>query len=539
MTLKPGNAGNGEQAQPLVLVADDDDLVRQALGLFLQEDGYRVVEAADGKQAVAVFFRDTPDIVLMDANMPHMDGFVACREIKQSAAGAEVPVLIVTVMEDEHSIDRGFEAGADDYIPKPFNWALLSRRVRNLIERKRAESERVRLEAKLRQAQKMEAIGRLAGGIAHDFNNILASIIGHAELAQSICHHRRDEELGEFLRDITESGRRGQQLIGQILTFSHGGEPQRQSVDAQRLMQRVEADARLLLPEGIRLHHWYEQSGLSLMADPVQLQRVFINLVVNARDAMEGEGDVQLSLLARRGLDVVCAACQAPVRGDFVELSVADTGRGISPERLARIFEPFYTNKDIGKGTGLGLAVVHGIVHDHGGHILVDSAPGQGSRFRILLPMATGELPAVAEAETRPESPVEIGREFNGRVLVVDDEPAVGRFLQRLLMSMGFEVVLENGPEQALERFRQAPDAFDLVFTDQTMPGMEGAELARHMLALRPALPIILCTGFSATLSHEKARQMGIGGLLSKPFEITRLQAMIRRLLSTPGQQAS
>ncbi len=515
----------------MVLVADDDELVRQALCAFLLGDNYRVVEARDGRQAVAVFCRDRPDIVLMDANMPELDGFAACREIKNLPQGEHVPVLIVTVMEDEQSIDQGFQAGADDYIPKPFNWALLSRRVRNLIERRRAERERARLESRLRQAQKLEAIGRLTGGIAHDFNNILASIIGHAELTLALCQRRRDQELSEFLEDIVLSGRRGQRLIEQMLAFSHGGESRRRCVSAEQLLQRIEADARSLLPAEVELHHWYERSGLSLLADPLELQRVFMNLVINARDAMDGGGHLQFSLLARRGLDEVCASCQEVITGEMIEISVADTGRGIAPERLNRIFEPFYTGKGVGKGTGLGLAVVHGIVHEHGGHILVDSAPGQGSRFRVLLPMASGPTEGL-DPERGSDPVVGLANTVSGRVLVVDDEPVVARFLERLLGSMGLEVRVETGACEALARFRADPAAVDLVFTDQSMPELNGMELARRMLRVRPDLPIVLCTGFSPELDQERARRMGIREILSKPFEIGYLQRMIQRLLT-------
>jgi CheY-like chemotaxis protein len=254
------------------------------------------------------------------------------------------------------------------------------------------------------------------------------------------------------------------------------------------------------------------------MLDPVQLDQILLNLSINARDAMAGMGRVEVALrtTALRG-KAVCASCRKRFRGEFAELEVADSGPGIAPHVLERMFEPFFTTKDVGRGSGMGLATVHGIVHEHGGHVIVESTPGAGSRFRILLPMRAGDAPA-----PRPERPA--GRRkaaLRGRVLVVDDEKAVADFMRELLESWGLEATAVTSPLGVLEQV--ARERYDFVILDQTMPGITGMNLAREIAAAHPGLPVVIYTGNSDRVDREELDAAGVSALLEKPVEPAKL----------------
>jgi CheY-like chemotaxis protein len=250
------------------------------------------------------------------------------------------------------------------------------------------------------------------------------------------------------------------------------------------------------------------------MLDPVQLDQILLNLTINARDAMAGIGRIDVAVhTTKLPGKAVCASCRKRFRGEFAELRVADSGPGIAPKVLERMFEPFFTTKDVGRGSGMGLATVHGIVHEHGGHVIVESTPGAGSRFRILLPIHGGDAPAA-----RPARPA--GRrkaELHGRVLVVDDEKAVADFMRELLESWGLEATAETNPLGVLERV--ARERYDFVILDQTMPGISGVNLAREIAAARPGLPVVLYTGNSDRVDRQELSAAGVRALLQKPVE--------------------
>lgn len=403
---------------------------------------------------------------------------------------------------------------------------------REITERKEAEERRARLEAELRRAQKMEAIGQLTGGIAHDFNNILTSVMGYIVLAIERQAASGDERLAAYLDKAHESCDRARRLIEQMLMFSRG---QRGAPRPITLAEKVERSLSLLqpvMPATISLETALDRDAPAIMLDPVQLEQVLMNLCINARDALHGAGRIGISVSRTHVSDTLCSACRKPADGAFVELCVEDDGPGIAPEVLERIFEPFYSTKEVGKGTGMGLATLHGIAHEHGGHVIVETAPGNGARFRVLFPTLPhdqpGALRAVAAATATPLPVLALG----GSVLVVDDEKTVGQFMRELLRTWGLDATFISDAREAFDLIAQNPARFDLVITDQAMPRMTGVELARALASVRADLPVVLYTGFPDRIEKGELAAADIRGMLAKPVDPQSLAAI---LISTLG----
>ncbi len=397
--------------------------------------------------------------------------------------------------------------------------------------RKRAEEERARHEAQLRQSQKMEAIGHLAGGIAHDFNNILASITGYLALAGERQAELGDARLERYLDQAGVAARRARDLVRQLLTFSRGQRGTPRPLSLRMLVEDLAQFLGPMLPSTVLFEVEVGAPSACAMADPVQLEQVLMNLCINARDAIGGHGCIRIAVERPEPAEAVCASCRATVRtGQHYALVVADEGPGIPPEVLERMFEPFFTTKEVGKGSGMGLATVHGIVHDHGGHVLIDTGPDRGTTFRVL-------LPALPETEARcggdRSMPRPAGRErLTGRVLLVDDEELVTGFLRELLEGWGVDVAVAGDGLAARETFATDPQGFDAVLSDQTMPRMTGLELAREIRRLAPDTPVLLFSGYAEGLSDEVLEAAGVVSLLHKPVEpatlYERLQAVLQ-----------
>jgi signal transduction histidine kinase/CheY-like chemotaxis protein len=409
--------------------------------------------------------------------------------------------------------------------------------VRDITASKQADAQRAALEAKLRQAQKMEAIGHLTGGIAHDFNNILQSIVGYIVLAGERQRELGDARLGRYLGQVHAAAQRASTLIRQMLTFSRGHRGDRKPTRPAPLMHEVIQMLHATLPSTITLRASADVEAPTVLVDPVQFEQVLLNLSINARDAMRNTGEIEVSVGYAEGVDDVCASCRQSVSGDFVELAVRDSGPGIAPTVAEHMFEPFYTTKDVGKGSGMGLAMVHGIVHDHGGHILVDTRAAEGTTVRVLLPPieAPSGLPVGADI-ARPEPGAK--PRLQGRVLVADDEATVRELLRELLTGWGLDVVLAPTGVEALAAFIADPAAFDILLTDQTMPGMTGLALAREVTRLRPELPVLLSTGFGDDLPDQEIAAAGIRHVARKPVEPADLRAHLVRLLATGAASA-
>ncbi|VAW90826.1 hypothetical protein MNBD_GAMMA22-1255 [hydrothermal vent metagenome] len=396
---------------------------------------------------------------------------------------------------------------------------------RDVTERRAGEIEREELQNQLVQSQKMEALGQLTGGIAHDFNNILASILGYTELAILRSTEFIDEKLDEYLLQVQQSGERARDLISQMLAFGRTSNTKPQATKIDLIVNEVTKLLDSILPSTIQIKLDFDENIPPVMMDPVQLHQIVMNLCINARDAMNGDGVITIKVLNVVTQETLCTSCQHKIRGSYIELCVEDMGCGIDSTTLTRIFEPFYSSKPVDKGTGMGLSVVHGIVHQVQGHILVDSIPNSGTRFSILFPV-TDELEQRREPEIIPPRLIN-----EGHILVVDDEESLTKFITELLDIHGFQVTVANSGSKGLEIYKNDPESFDLVITDQTMPGMTGIELSKNLKQLNSALPIILCTGYSEQVSSENAHLHGISEYLTKPVSREVLLNTISNLL--------
>lgn len=387
---------------------------------------------------------------------------------------------------------------------------------------KNAEKEQKRLESQLRQTQKMEAIGTLAGGIAHDFNNILSAIIGYTEIAMHDAP--KGSELQITLQKVLKGGDRAKDLVKQILTFSRQSEIEPKPVKVKAIVTEALKLLRASLPTTIEVR-LNLQSNSAVMADPTQIHQIVMNLCANAGQAMHAKGGILDINLKEVKLDSEFAA-QHPgiVPGAYINLNVGDTGHGIPAEIQDRIFDPFFTTRGKVEGTGMGLSVVHGIVTSHGGAMTVASEPGTGSVFSVFLPV----IEEWFELETEVEKTILKGTE---RILFIDDEEPLTDMGKRMLESLGYDVVATTSSIEALELFKAQADRFDLVITDLTMPHMTGENLAKELMQIRPDVPVILCTGFSARIDEKKAMAMGIRAFISKPILKHEIAKIIRAVI--------
>ena len=394
--------------------------------------------------------------------------------------------------------------------------------VLDLTERRKAELERRRLQTRLAQSQKMESIGNLAGGIAHDFNNILASIIGFTELA--LHDAEKGTELEDCLKEVYAGGNRAKELVKQILAFARQSDEVTKPVQLSSIAREVLKLIRSTIPTSIAIEKQIESSSL-VIGNPVQLHQVFLNLFTNASQAMKDQGGI-LSVEMR---DVVIDIGKKwdtlhLDEGEYIEVIVSDTGEGIESDILDQIFEPYFTTKEPGEGSGMGLAVVSGIVESYGGKIIAESIPGERTQFFMYLPITK----KLAQQHSYDEVKLPSGKE---RILFVDDEPPLARMGGRLLERLGYSVETRTSSTEALELFRSKPDEFDLVITDMTMPHMMGDKLAVELQQIRSDIPIILCTGYSAIISEEKAKEIGIKAFTYKPIAKADLANTIREVL--------
>ncbi len=394
------------------------------------------------------------------------------------------------------------------------------------------EANRVETQVRLAQAQKMEAIGTLAGGIAHDLNNILMPILGYAQLLRELVDSGQPIDV-EMLDQILVSGKRAKETVGRILAFSRQQKTEQRVVILSDLVKEV---LRLIggsLPATIETELCLATAADSVFANPAELHQVIMNLCTNAYHAMRDKGGhLQVSLSEHHGPLLGWTLNQRPMPAAMVRLTVRDTGSGIPTELLPKIFEPFFTTKKQGEGTGMGLAIVHGVVTRCKGAISVESTVGQGTAFHVYLPLHTASSSAPVagrRAETTGDAvvPAASGRQ-RVRVLYVDDEFSVARLAQRFLERHGLDIKTENDSAKALTMLQTRMDDFDVLVTDQTMPSVSGLELAQQVLHLKPGFPIIMCTGYSETASPEMAAAAGIRGYLSKPVDYAEMAALIR-----------
>jgi PAS domain S-box-containing protein len=391
--------------------------------------------------------------------------------------------------------------------------------VKDISRQKEAQREKAELEMALQQAQKMEAIGTLAGGVAHDFNNILAAIIGFTEF--SLLELPPDSPLEPNLQEVMKAGKRARDLVNQILTFAKNSREAVRPIHVSPIADEALKLLRSTIPASIEIRRQIRAAS-PILADPVKIHQVFMNICVNAAQSMQNGGILEMAVADVNKDDIPPARCRNLPQEHYLEIRISDTGSGIPPYAIGMIFEPYFTTKEVGSGSGLGLSVVHGIVKSYGGAIFVDSEMGQGTVFTIYFPTTRGE-------------PKEIPMESSGlpggneHILVVDDEPAITKMISQLLGRLGYSVTAKTESAAALAVFQSKPDAFDLLITDMTMPVLCGDVLARKIKQIRSEIPIILCTGYSKTLADKKPN--GISALLMKPVEQKKLADIVRELL--------
>ncbi|MEE9443724.1 MAG: response regulator, partial [candidate division Zixibacteria bacterium] len=384
-------------------------------------------------------------------------------------------------------------------------------------------TEQKRLENQLQQAQRMESLGTLAGGIAHDFNNILFPIVVYAEMA--LEDTPEDSPIRDNLNEILIGTKRARDLVKQILTFSRQADQELVPLKVQLVIREALKLIRSSLPSTIEIKQYISNKCGLVIANPTQIHQVAMNLITNAYHAMqETGGKLEVTLKeVDLGLEELKDPDMNP--GPYVCLTVADTGVGMDNIVLDRIFDPYYTTKEKDKGTGLGLAVVHGIVKSYKGDIRVDSEPGKGTVFHVYLPIIKTRV----ETEvTEVVAPIQRGHE---RIMLVDDEDQIVRMEKQMLERLGYHVTTRTSSIEALAAFQNNSDKFDLIITDMTMPNMTGAQLSQKLLEIRPDIPIIICTGFSEQIDAEKAKAMGISGYVMKPVVQSELAKKIREVL--------
>ncbi len=632
-----------------ILIVDDHAPNRDTLSGLLENDDYHLIEAGDGPEALRLAARQQPDLVLLDVMMPVMDGFEVCRRLRANPRLAEVPVIMVTALDDRESRIMGIGCGADDFISKPYDHAELRTRVRTITrlnrygrllrERAKVEeaSQRIReqaalidlatdaivvldtdgrvqswnpgaekvfgtsaedaggrslaalisrgdsarldkalieaqlagewrgdllairpngdnviahshwtllrhadgtprgiltvssdetefkkLQAQFFRAQRMESLGALAGGIAHDLNNMLAPVLMAAEMLQTSPPAEVQQAMA---RVIQTSAQRGAGLVRQILAFARGSEgAERTELQPGHLVRDVVGMARETFPKTITINSQASEELSLICADPTQIHQVLLNLLVNARDAMNASGTITVAA-ENRVLDAAFASQKPGAQaGPHVVLRVTDTGSGMTPEVLAKIWNPFFTTKPPGKGTGIGLSTVAKIVKEHGGFVDVTSQLGKGTSFAIYLPATGGTGPGTVVATS---APLPLGR--GERVLVVDDEAALAQMVQTLLAEHNYTATVADGPAAALSAFTQGGQ-FDLVLVDLNMPVMDGMRLAKVLHNIKPGLRVILVTG-SQEMMSEQTKLGQFAAVVAKPFTAeTLLVAMDKAL---------
>jgi DNA-binding response OmpR family regulator len=517
------------ESRPRILICDDDPSMTKSIKAVLDTGNYRVQMTNCSRHALTLIHAESPDLVILDVMMPEMTGFEVLDAVDREHCDAAF--IIVT---GEASVDSAIKAirkGASDYLRKPFEPDELIIRVENVLKQQQMKHDHVcvqaenrQLENQLRQSQKMEAIGTLTGGIAHDFNNVLSIILGNAELA--LAYMPSEDAAHLNLERILTASLRAREMIQQLLSFSRKEESGRKPLRLNSVITESLKLMRASLPTNISIKRYISTTECITIADATQIHQVMLNLCTNAAHAMESGGGVLTIRLDPVTLDSAAADTElAP--GNYARLVVTDTGHGIEKDIINRIFDPYFTTKETGKGTGMGLSVVHGIIKGIGGTIRAFSGPGRFTEFHLYLPRVDAIIdaePAIFNQQHLPG-----GHEH---ILIVDDEEMLMDMMRQVLEQLGYTVSAYTDSADALKAFLACPRVYDLLITDMTMPGMTGTGLAKAVKAVRSDLPIILCTGFNEQISQENSQSLGIQSLIMKPVGMQQLAETIRNVLT-------
>ena len=633
------NPTMNEQDKPLILVADDDITVRMIAIECLEQSGYAVAEAGNGREAVERCQKLQPQAVMLDVLMPEMDGYEACRQIRALPGNENLPILMMTALDDADSIHAAYEAGASEFTSKPINWTVEAHRFRSMLraaeavkevflskqewERTfnsldeivtimdtdltiiqaneaaqaaslnptetvvgracsdvycstsaRCEScpvreviatgqkkvfeqvneclkgtflvsvfpvfddagnlsrivhmakditEQQQLETEVRRAQKMDAIGTLSGGLAHDFNNLLQVIIGYSELVSR--GFSPEDKAYQHLETVKDAAWRGSEISRQLLAVGRKTESKKKPVQLSPIVENVSKLLERTIPKMIVQQLALSEDLWQVNADHAQLEQVLMNLAVNAGHAMPTGGEL---IYEARNIALGSEYCQIHPDvepGNYVMLGVTDTGCGMDAETQSHIFEPFFTTRATDKGTGLGLAMVYGIVKAHDGHLQCYSEVGKGTTFKIYIPALEG-IADIAESRIKDEQTMN----GNEMILLVDDEPGIRHLAKKLLNNAGYHVMQATNGQEALDIHADANGTIDLVILDMNMPVMGGVECLDHLQVSAPNLPVLLASGFACS---EESRKMMSDTVqyLNKPYHAKELLQKVRRML--------
>jgi len=552
-----------------ILAIDDnqDNLISIKAMLKLFVAGCEILTATSGIEGIQRAISTQPDTILLDIHMPLMDGFEVCRKLKSLAQTRHIPVVMLTAVKtDTENRVKALDYGADAFLAKPINEAELAAQVKAMLrikkaedvlrtekdmlekqvrqrlndlvianekllkeisEREKTEIERKKLEKQLQQAQKMEAVGALAGGIAHDFNNILYPLIGFAEILKEDIPEK--SPLNESVDEILQASFRARDLVKQILTFSRQMDQEIKPIKVQKVLNEAIRLSNSIIPSTITIRQDITMDCSPVLADSTQIHQLIMNLVTNAYHAMQDSGGILSVSLKEIELSSNSLSIENFSPGGFLCLTIKDTGKGIAPDTLPKIFDPYFTTKGVDEGTGLGLSVVHGIVKNSKGEIIVKSAPDKGTSFEIYLPVYKEKKNSRYQ---RPKEPLPKGNE---RILLVDDENHVLNIEKQLLKRLGYHVTSMVNSKDAFSLFASQPEQFDIIITDLTMPGLTGVQLSRKIIELRPDIPIIMCTGFSDKNNHALLEQKGVKKILMKPIVMSDLALTVKKVLKNAG----
>ena len=547
-----------------ILAIDDktDNLITISALLKVMIPGCEVITANSGPTGIFEAETQLPDSILLDIKMPDMDGYEVCRQLKNNERTKHIPIIMISAVHtDSKDLAKGLDTGADAYLAKPIDEYVLSAQVKTALRVKAAEDKLRRqkkdleeivqkrtaelvqinqqlreeidehqhekeknktLQSQLRQSQKMEAIGTLAGGIAHDFNNILSPVFGYTQLLLEDAPPQGDLRHG--LNQIMAGAERARDLVQQILTVSRQQEQSTRPLRPHLIIKEVLNLIHASLPSTIKIHQDIDAGCGMIMADPTQVHQITMNLITNAFQAMaETGGELSVTL---KPIELSPPKLNIPAMkpGHYACLTVKDSGPGMDMKIQERIFDPYFTTKKKERGTGLGLSIVNGIVHSHGGHIELFSQPGQGAEFKIYLPIIKNQQTHSVEEK----GTLQRGDE---QILLVDDQKSTLNVEKKMLEHLGYHVTACTAPGDALELFSANPHTFDLVITDLTMPGMTGDLLGAELMKIRRDIPIILNTGFSESMTKEKAKRLGMKAMFMKPVRMEILATTLRKVL--------
>lgn len=515
--------------RPRILICDDEPLMTSSIQALLSYSGnYEIVTSNNPLQALDIIHDISPDLLILDITMPEMTGF----ELLDAVQNNQIDSDIIFVS-GESSMDFAIQAirkGASDFLRKPFEPEELCIRVDNVLRQRQTRLERdiifqekKLLESQLRQSQKMEAIGTLAGGIAHDFNNVLSIIMGNTELVKFTLD--QDHKGQPYVQQILSASARARELIKQLLSFSRKEEDSLKPMDIKEVISESLTLMRASLPTNIKIESNLCSDDCIIRSDATQMQQIIFNLCTNASHAMEANGGCISLTLKPVKINSAEDDLNIP-SGEYIHLQVKDTGQGIPEDVIDHIFEPYFTTKAVDKGTGMGLAVVHGIIKRRGGCIHAESTAEKGTTFHIYLPRL--ETPAKKESKNIDRRVLPRGNES---ILMVDDESMIVEMMEKVLSQLGYTVKPFCSSEKALIEFKANPQGYDLLITDMTMPGISGSELIKAMRLIREKFPVILSTGFNSQLNDEMIKSLNINALIMKPVDIENLAFTLRKIL--------